>query len=241
VYDGLNIDETVRRVGDLAPRVETISKTTSNRVLYVVGNSVSFFASGVVEGATDDERLQEALRRENDSLFIADLNKAVSRLLDASRENAPDLKLSYAAGPLEACRSRLKWDRMDIDVIGIMTYLDDDSEQYLPSMVSDSRRYGKPVFSIEFGCKTVEGAFHQTELEPETRNYDEQDQATGIIRTLEFLKESNVDGCFLFNYKEKEHDLWGGRGYSILKFKNDYTPLARKLGFYAYKSYHRTS
>lgn len=137
--------------------------------------------------------------------------------------------------------SRLKWDQMDVDVIGIMTYLDDDSRQYLPSMVSDSKRYAKPVFSFEFGSSTVEGAFHQLDLEPETRNYNEQDQATGISRTLEFLVESGVDGCFLFNYKEKERDLWGGRGYSILRFRNDSVPLVRKLGFFAYKSYQRVS
>jgi hypothetical protein len=241
VYDSLNIDETVRRVGSLAPKVEALSKMTDKTVLYVVGNSVSFFASGIVEGTTDDERLQEALRRKDDPIFIAELNRAVERLLGASRKNAPDLKLSYAAGPLEANMSRLKWDQMDVDVIGIMTYLDDASRQYLPSMVSDSKRYGKPVFSIEFGSKTVEGAFHQVDLEPETRNYNEQDQATGISRTLEFLVESGVDGCFLFNYKEKERDLWGGRGYSILRFRNDSVPLVRKLGFHAYKSHQRVT
>jgi len=199
VYQDLNINQTVVEVGNLAKKIENLSEGTGKRIIFMVGNSISLAASGLLESSTWEERAKEVLLRMNDPTYLNQLNYWLRRLLDVSRSSGKSLRLSYAASPSEVSNlefpfDRIRWAELDIDIIAMHTYLDQDSQNWLKSKLLHCKKYGKPVFSSEVGALAVEGAFSIPEEEIKSRRHSQEDQAWVLRQTVDMLQEIGLNG-----------------------------------------------
>jgi len=221
VYQDMNINQTVVETGNLAKKVQALSEKTGKRIVFMVGNSLTLFASGIYESATLEERVDEASIRLNDPVYLNKLNYWLKELLKTCRSYGKDLKLSYAASPgevssLEFSFDRIRWAELDIDIIAMHTYLDNDSQNWLPSKLRYLKKFGKSVFSSEMGALP--------------------NQVLVLQKTIEMLENLGVDGFFLYQYKsQKAAD--DPTSYGLLRYEGSSNPYSRDPRFFMYKSF----
>ena len=225
-YLDATLDETVERVRAFAPRVEKLRKI-SDAIVFQVGTELSIVARGICMGQSYSARADEIDRNVDNPGYHARLNDFLKRLVSASRDSYGG-KLSYAAHPAEWA---ILWDELDLDIIGQQQYWwPECTDEKWVDIFRRLNQFGKPVHITEFGCRTYEGGF---ELGGSGRytvgDYDEEAQAKGIKHYLDVINASNVNGCFLFIFRDASPDLFAR--FSLVDNKH------RKKSFYIYKSY----
>lgn len=229
-YLEATLDETAERVRAFAPRAERLHRI-SDAIVFEVGNELSIDARGICLGQTYSQRADEIDRNVDKPAYQARLHEFLRRLVSICRESYHG-KLSYAAHPGEWA---IPWDELDLDIIGQNQYWwPECTDEKWVNIFKRLSRFGKPVHVTEFGCRTYKGSFELGGSgHYRAGDYDEDAQANGIKHYLDVINASEIDGCFLFMFRD-ELDLRSAR-FSLVDGTH------RKKAFYIYKSYQRGS
>ncbi|MFQ6089762.1 MAG: hypothetical protein ACE5K0_12805, partial [Candidatus Methanofastidiosia archaeon] len=228
-------EEHVKRVINLTPRVEELRKVSSSKIVLVVGNELSIDTTGILPGTSYVERIA-AIKTWN-SEHDARLNSYLNELIDEVRKRFGGF-ITYAAGSWE----NVEWGRPNIDIVGPNRYVysTQSAKNYALRKLIHYKKYDKPVWVNEFGCKSYVGASRQ---EPYTgQPYSQEEQANNIRESLDFFKEvGGIDAAFLhtfiikFPYDESLPNN-ADNSYNIMKYLSG-NFMKRKLGAYLYTSF----
>jgi len=226
------IEENVRRVISFAPRVEELRKSSSAKIVLVVGNELSIDATGILPGASYVERI--AAIESWDSKDDAKLNSYLNQLTGEVRKRFNGL-ITYAAGSWE----NVEWWRPEFDIVGPNGYVvsTPGGRKWARDRLTHYEKFGKPVWVNEFGCASYVGASRE---EPYTgQPYSQEEQSQNITESIELFKQvGGVDAVFLFLFAipgadDASEGIWYSHG--IMRYVGGF--LRRKLGFYSFASY----
>jgi len=261
MYISRGIDETIKRVGEIARRAQPLQQEHGNIVL-VLGDELSIEVRGIYEGATWTDRVLEIPKRWNDRIYQKRLEKLLRDLVSVSREHF-DGKLTYAAGVWEWM---MPWEDLNLDILGTNDYFGQHGETENLTLMEQKalehiwyfKKFNKPVWITEYGSHTFEGAckYGGSGLwYARGAKYSQDDQASCIKRYLEVFKKADIDGLFLWdfmwntkwvpNVNGEEYDKWS---IGILGYEgpppqdNGDLPSSgysssRKKAFYMFKSF----
>jgi hypothetical protein len=228
----LNVDTTIeqhlQKIVKFAPRAEELSRKSDSIVLGV-GDELTFSTRGITTGLTYDERVRQMEGKGGENYpYANELNAHLEAIVEGVRQYFSG-KLTYTS----AVGERFAVDWRMFDVVAPHLYLYKDwKKKTMHDIIAKLRKYGKPVYSTEFGSRTFKGAYG-TLPEYAGQEYSQADQAKCIQDTMRVYDEAGIDGMFLFAFMLKfENDA---ESYGILKF-DPTRPRRRKLGFYALKS-----
>lgn len=227
-------DTTLRYVARAAAAAEELRGRWPGQVVFVVGNELTFFMRGIVNGRTFSRRTNILALREAIGSGTRDglLNAFLARATAAVRHvfNGP---VTYASLPFE----RVDWDMFDI--IGANHYWREAIKDRYLQILEPLLASGKPVAITELGFRTRTGAdetgaagpenidpvtmsLHMLPLtrrlvRPRVKSVNERNeelQARSVSRQLELLDSAGIDGAFVFTFTapllphgDPEHDL----------------------------------
>ncbi|MEE5062712.1 hypothetical protein V2J97_01555 [Pseudomonas alliivorans] len=254
-----------------AARAAEILRKEGVDIIFVAGCEMTLFNEGILPGVTFAERirsvieLSEAVQSDDGAKVGAKtnlLNEALKSIASAVRAEFKG-QVTYSAG---------MWEKVDwgiFDLVGIDHYRSTESPQEYVGML-DHYRIGKPIIVMEVGCCAYEGAarfgaggFMLLEgVNPDgtaifkdgaVPKRSEQEQANYVTEQLNLLKDSNIDGTFIFvfsfpafPYGEDLRDL-DMMSFSLVKTypksqqaKNGGTPWKPKKAFHSIASIYRT-
>jgi hypothetical protein len=231
-YMRCNIDETVRRIGELGKRIRALTET-SDSVRYCVGHEFGLETEGIIPGSTYPARFEYHLKHMADKDWMRgvknELPKMFRRIVSVCKENY-GYGISYAAAAWEV--DLVPWSDPTFESVGVDALLRDNLGGIIDFLTS-LRIYRKPILSAEWGCGSYKGAVagDQPQTLGGTLIYDEDEQANHIKRYCDdVLNRTRIDGSF-YTELSNENDL----AYGLL------CRGKRKKGFYMYKSYQRAS
>ncbi len=173
-----------------------------------VGVELSLFSTGIIPGATFEERIPTLLETP-DQLPV--YNEALNDLLASATATARDVfsgPLTYGSGEWEAV------DWSGFDIVGVDLYRGAyNRETYVDSLRS-YHRFGKPVVITEFGCCTYEGAedaggsgyaIVDWEQDPPQLNGDYVRSEVTQAETIGDLYEvEGIHGAFVYTFVEPQ-------------------------------------
>jgi hypothetical protein len=196
-----------------------------------LGVELTLFMAGLVPGDDMWERAA-ALETADPAVYNAQLNDF---LADAAAAVRPIFggQLTYSSGTWEGVR----WDDLDLDVVGIDLYRDADNEATFVDDVRALHQFGKPVVITEFGCCSFRGAedlggngFSVVDWAADPPVIaddlvrDEQVQADYVDELLDVFEAQRVHGAFVYNFVEPDnphlpdpHADLDMAGYGIVK------------------------
>ena len=230
-YMALSPDETVERLGRLAPRVREL-RETSKSVVFLVGHEFGL-ETAIVSGSTWFDRIAALIRGEGWDQIRATLPKMFGDIVATCKKNY-GYEIAYRAIAYVEV-DLVPWEQPIFESVGVDAYIQDGvgwTEDWILSLLSRLKQYRKPVYSMEAGCYSIAGAGPIAGQAPVMGNpYDEDEQANYIRRYCNMLNRARIDGYFYTFY----NSTWD-KGYGL------YNPVTRKRkkGFYMYKSYQRT-
>lgn len=190
-------------------------------ITFVTGCEYTLFNSGILKGNSVNERLVSMMEIGNLQDDPEKLNAAISEMTEKLnsilrnivgkvRENFKG-EVIYSAGT---------WEPVDwsiFDAVGVDYYRDTQSdEQYLVG-IKDYLKYGKPVWVMEVGCCTFEGAAalggggftvcqgvdengNGVYLGGEKPKRSEKEQADYAETQIRLLSDSGIEGMFIFEF-----------------------------------------
>ena len=235
-YMGASPDETVERIGKFAPRVREL-RQVSDVLVYSVGHEFGL-ETAILRGDSWSERLKNFMKQDPQDLqkIRVTLQKMFKGILAICRENY-GYQVSYASIAYPET-DVVPWEDQTFESVGLDVILepwDYSTERWVLGLLSNLKRYNKPIQSMEAGCMTFTGAARVAGTAPlhtqESQQYDEDEQANWLKRYCDLLNKARIDGYFYTQY----NDNWD-KGYALY---NPYT-RKRKKGFYMYKSYERS-
>ncbi len=191
-------------------------------ITFVTGCEYSIFNNGIIPGNSVNERLQSmmelgALQSNNPELFnstvaemVNNLNSVLRNIVGKVRDNFMG-DVTYAAGTWEPVDWRL------FDAVGIDYYRDTQSEEQYIAGIKEYLKYGKPVWVMEVGCCAFEGAAALgakgfSVCQGVDKNGDgiyaggsapkrsEKEQADYDEKQIRLLKDSGIEGLFIFEF-----------------------------------------
>lgn len=246
---GADAEETVAYMGEAAIAAEKL-RLRGVEPVFVAGCEYSLFSKGIFQGETVNERIasmianaaasdQNMLTAANEklNLILADICKAVRDRFKGS--------VTYASGTWED----VDWDMFDI--IGVDYYRNGEPEQ---QYIDGLKKYksSKPLFVMEVGCCTYEGAATKGStgftilqgVNPDgTVKYEgdkapvrsEKEQADYVETQVDLLGKTNANGVFIFvfafpimPYGEEGLDL-DMTSYSLVKSFPEHDPRSQKM------------
>lgn len=203
-------------------------------ITFVTGCEFTLFNDGIFEGNTVTERLSSMMKlgqyadqpeklKEETAILSKKLNAMLKETVEGVRENFKG-DVIYSAGT---------WEPVDwsvFDAIGLDYYRDTQTDEEYVGGIQKYLEYGKPVWVMEVGCCTFEGAAPlggggfticqgvdddgngiytggkaPKRSENEQADYDEQQ--------IRLLNDSGIEGMFIFQfsfpiapYREKGQD-----------------------------------
>lgn len=188
-------------------------------ITFVTGCEFSLFNNGIIEGKNIGERIASLMKlqelqdkpaelKKATDMITTELNTALGKIVKGIRKHFNGA-VTYSAGTWE----QVDWSMFDI--IGVDYYRDRQSDEEYLAGIKEYLRYGKPVWVMEVGCCTFEGAsklggggftvLHGVDengcgiyaggsaparSEKEQADYDEQQ--------IRLLSDSGIDGLFIF-------------------------------------------
>ena len=127
-----------------------------DRVTLSVGAELSLFMSGIVEGGTVADRMEQLLAKASAPSSVAeDLNEHL-RAAEAAARAQFGGPLTYGAGPWE----RVNWRDM-FDLVGLEVYLRPIDATSIVCHLQAFQHFDKPVVATEFGCVTNKLGAHE--------------------------------------------------------------------------------
>jgi hypothetical protein len=235
-------DATLRHLVPAAAAAEELRAKWPGQLVFCVGNELTLFMRGIVEGRTRSRRIpaiRDAIRSGADHQL---LNAYLARASAAVRAEFHG-PVSYASLPFE----RVDWDMFDI--IGVNHYWTEPVKDRYLQTLEPLLGSGKPVVVTELGFCTCTGADQFGSVPPENidpvsyvlhmlpltgrfvrprvkavQERDEDLQAASLLRQLELLDSAGVDGAFVYTFTaplmlygdDPEHDL-DANSYSLVK------------------------
>jgi len=234
-YMSASPEETVERIGGLAPEIRKL-RDASDSIVYMVGHEFGLETGGIIPGSDWFERIRYTLQHPSDWLgrVSAELPTMFKQIIRVCREKY-GYPIAYRAAIWET--DLVPWSDPIFQSVNSDAYVMPKYAGWTTDWIADHlrslRRYGKPVNSSEWGCQTFAGAGEIAGVSPlfvQERPYDEDEQADYIRSYSEMLNRSRIDGCYYTVYNDDYN-----KGYGL------YNGKKRKKGFYMYKSYQRTS
>jgi len=232
-WRNISIDEHTRRIIEFSSIAERL-RQESNSVTLVVGNELTIETSGIYEGQTYLERIEETPQRMHDRRYHEKLNSHLGAILQGVRAHF-DGEVTYAAGDWEDV------DWHEFDVVGSNEYYASEwfTEAEWVQKLARLKKWGKPVFITETGSCSFAGcgrwgagAWHRWV----DQKYSEEEQAKNIQKSLELCADASVTGVFLFSFIHDDELMRKETSFGILSHNPSGTHR-RKLGFYAYREY----
>ncbi len=190
-------------------------------ITFVTGCEYTLFNDGIIPGNNVSERIQSMMNfaeMKDDpeklmSVFteISDrLNSILKSIVDKVRENFKG-EVVYSSGT---------WEQVDwsmFDAVGVDYYHDIQSDEEYVAGIKEYLKYGKPVWVMEVGCCTFEGAsdlgsngFSICQGVDENGNgiyaggtapkRSEKEQADYDEKQIRLLKDSGIKGLFIFEF-----------------------------------------
>jgi hypothetical protein len=235
-------DATLRYIARSAAAAEELRARWPGQLVFCVGNELTLFMPGIVEGRTRSKRMPAIRETIRSGAGSRPLNAFLARASAAAREEFHGA-VSYASLPFE----QVDWEMFDI--IGINHYWREPVKGHYLQTLEPLLGSGKPVVVTEFGFCTCTGADHLGSVPPEnidpvtfalhmlplTRRFvrprvktvlerDEDLQAASLLRQLELLDSAGVDGAFVYTFTaplwphgdDPEHDL-DASSYGLVK------------------------
>ena len=233
-YMAASPEETVERLGKLAPRVRDL-RETSESIVFLVGHEFGL-ETAIVRGDTWDQRAVNLSNGEGWDRIRAIVPKMFRDIIAICKKNYGH-KISYRAIPYEEV-DLVPWQDPIFESVGVDAYVSEiygQSEDWVFGLLSRLKMYRKSVHCTETGCMTFSGAGYlggasqNAGVTAISRPYDEDEQANYIDRYCKTLNRARIDGYFYTLYNEH----WD-KGYGL------YNGKKRKKGFYMYKSYKPT-
>lgn len=225
-------------------------------ITFVAGCEFTLFNKGIFEGNSVTERLasmmqlaqyaddKEKLDKKN-AETSRQLNSILRRMVDGIRSNFKG-QVTYSAGTWEP----VDWSMFD--VIGLDYYRDKHTDEEYLDGLRKYYAYKKPVWVMEVGCCTYEGAAqlggsgftvcHGVDEEGNgiyaggvAPKRSEKEQADYAERQIRLLHSSGIEGMFIFEfsfpiapYREKGHDA-DLTAYPIVKSFAPEDPRSQQL------------
>ena len=234
---------------EFAATAEELRKKFPNtKIVFSVGNKLSFELRGFIEGKTYEERqptLEAYLKfagspqkelekfpkvfraaRDYENRLNRKLNSALTKFARAVKSKFKG-EITYSKGFWE----KIKWSRFDFAAGNF--YLSSWNRGILSEVLRrELKASRKPAVLTEFGTASFRGAselgrdaeFHLKE-HPSTQ-YDEDSQIVGISEQLKAIGSAELDGCFVWQFFEP--DL---RGFGITRpLKDGFVEPKRAAG-----------
>jgi len=240
MYLDLSIDETVERIGKFAPKVKKL-REMSESVVFMVGHEFGLDSSSFVPGETYEERSLNAWSGHFDfEKAAAAMPSVFKKIISLCNENY-GYQIAYAAIPWEA-DNVVPWSDPIFESVGSDAYIWDKAgmpENWVFKHLSNLKRFGKPVYSTEWGCLTYKNASEDWQIAVDEYPYDEDEQSNYIAKYCNLLNRARISGAF---YTQIDDERLGG--YGLYRASNPpYFGASshRKKGFYMYKSYQLAS
>ena len=179
-----------------------------DRVTVSVGAELSLFMSGIVEGRTVADRMEQLLAEASTPSSVEeDLNEHL-RAAEAEARAQFGGPITYGAGLWE----RVHWRDM-FDLVGLDVYLRPVQETSIVSHLQDFQHFDKPVVATEFGCVTNNLGAHEygadvvdwTTTPPRITGStirDEEVQAQSLATHLRAFDTAAIHGAFCFVFIE---------------------------------------
>jgi hypothetical protein len=227
------VDDTIANIGNFAQKVMALRELSSS-VVFMIGHEFTLDMNGIVPG----DVLQDRLKYMHDHSDWQQKVNLKQKIEDVFTKIIPIVKknysypVAYAAAAFEW--NLVPWSNSIFESVGMDAYVLDANgwtEEWIMGQVSNMKKFGKPVYSTEWGCPTSKGASNiPTELLFTFQNPYDEEQANYIARYCNMLNqnEGEFDGAFYTEYND-EYD--GPKGYSLCN------GMQRKKGFYMYKGY----
>jgi hypothetical protein len=231
-YMAASPEETVERIGRLAPRVRTL-REKSDSIVFLVGHEFGL-ETAIVPGNDWFERLENLKKGMGWDEITRILPGMFNKIIKVCNENY-GYQIAYRAIAWTEV-DLVPWSNAAFESVGVDAYVQEGvgwTEDWILNLLSRLKMYRKPVCSMEAGCYAIKGAGRFAGQAPLPENpYDEDEQANYIRRYCDMLNRARIDGYYYTAY----NDDWD-KGYGL------YNPdtRKRKKGFYMYKSYQRAS
>ena len=179
-----------------------------DRVTLSVGAELSLFMSGIVEGETVADRMEQLLAKASAPSAVADDLNEHLRAAEAAARAQFGGPLTYGAGPWE----RVNWRDM-FDLIGLDVYVRPIDATSIVSHLQAFQQFDKPVVATEFGCVTNKLGAHEygadvvdwTTTPPRITGStirDEEIQAQSLATQLRAFGTAGIHGAFCFVFIE---------------------------------------
>lgn len=238
------VTETARIAEDL--------RSSGADVWFVVGCEMTLFSSGLIPGDSVYERvdwLADALGGVQPNPLMTSVGQGLDHLLRAVSAAA---RLTFR-GPVTYASGR--WEEVDwtmFDAVGVDYYRSGQSREEYVDGLRDLARHAKPVFVLEFGCCTYEGAdelgglgwraldeWHDggpiwTSGKPPVRS--ESTQARYVEEQIGIFAVEPVDGAFVFTFvapylthDSNPHRDFDMASYALVKTLPPQGPGSREL------------
>jgi len=133
----------------------------------------------------------------------------------------------------------IDWGRLDLDIVAPHLYYAtaSNTENSMLQTIQGLKRFGKPVYSSEFGCETYVGASKYGGdgwRQYTNQTISEEEQAENIRQNLEIFQKAQISGAYLYDFRDYGAERWPS--FEIVTGRRN-GPYSRRLGFYMYKSY----
>ena len=253
---GAEADEVAAYMSEAAKTAEELAKQGID-LTFITGCEFSLFNKGVFEGNTINERLNSMMTgmancngdleklKQNKEECDKRLNAVLARISKAVKENFSG-KVAYSSGTWEG----VDWSLFDI--IGVDYYRDKQTDQEYLDGLKPYLAIGKPVWVMEVGCCTFEGAAalggggftvclgvdengEGIYAGGEKPKRSEREQADYDERQIRLLCGSGIEGMFIYlfsfpisPYREKGYDA-DLTAYPIVRSYPSDDPRSHKL------------
>lgn len=191
---------------------EELSRLYNNgNIVLNIGCEASLFAKGFIPGKTFLNRMFNMIWIWP---FLSIINRKLSHFLNGM---ANDIRkrfkgqIIYGSGSWE----NINWD--GFDYIGVNLYRDKENLHMYKSLVRELGSNRKPAIVTEFGCCTFNGASlvggggwtiidYKSKPPKLKRNIErnEAEQAKLLVDSIRLFNESNIYGCFVFDFIETQ-------------------------------------
>jgi hypothetical protein len=233
---GATPERTLRYLAEAAVAAEPLRRKWPDRIIFSVGNELTFFMRGIVPGRRFDQRTQlSKLREQIGTGAHTPPLRAFLRAATTAVRREYHGPLSYSALRFED----VDWDLFD--VIGLNHYLNTASAATYSDVLEPLLATGKPVSVTEFGFPACEAADAPDMLRiglnagpigvigqriplagrlirPRVRTIyprDEAKQARLLAEQIDLLDQLGVDGAYIMSfsfplspyYPDPRHDL----------------------------------
>lgn len=218
----MNADSSqiVEYMAEAAKSAETLREKGCD-ITFVTGCEYTIFNSGIIEGNSVSERLLSMAGLADLKDQPEKINAAMSEINDKLNSVLRDIvKVVRENFNGDVVYSSGTWEQVDwliFDAVGVDYYRDRQSDEEYVAGIQGYLKYGKPVWVMEVGCCTYEGAAalggggftvcqgvdeegNGIYVGGKKPNRSEKEQADYDEKQIRLLNDSGIEGMFIFEF-----------------------------------------